>query len=257
MRRTTIDVGGRRLETARWDGDRAEPTIVMLHEGLGCIDLWRDTPEQIAARTGCPVFAYSRFGYGRSDAEPLPWPPTYMHTQALDVLPNLLDAADIGSAILLGHSDGGSIATIYAGARTDPRIKGIVLIAAHFFVEDLNIAAIERIAGDYKTGGLRDRLGRYHNDVDATFHGWNGAWLNPAFRSFDIVGLLPDIAVPMLALQGADDPYGTDAQLRVLQQHVRSPLRTVLIPDARHAPHLEAREPTLAEVTRFIMDIAL
>jgi pimeloyl-ACP methyl ester carboxylesterase len=133
---------------------------------------------------------------------------------------------------------------------------GLVTIAAHFFVEDLNIASIGRIKQDYETGDLRVRLARYHQDVDNAFYGWNGAWLNPDFRSFDITGFLPNIKVPILALQGADDPYGTDEQLRVFEANVRAPITSVLIPGAKHSPHLEAKDATLAAITGFIADLA-
>ena len=157
----------------------------------------------------------------------------YMHDEALRVLPRVLDAAGIERAILIGHSDGGSIAAIHAGGAHDPRIAGIVLIAAHFFVEDLNLQSIARIRTEYETTDLRDRLARYHANVDNAFRGWNDAWLDPRFRDFDITGYLPDITVPVLALQGVDDPYGTEAQLEALERWVKTPLETRLIPAAR------------------------
>jgi pimeloyl-ACP methyl ester carboxylesterase len=253
MRAFDIRVDGRRLEAAWWgpDPDQA-PTLVLLHEGLGCVALWRDVPERLAAETGCGVFAWSRFGYGQSDPVPLPRPMTYMHDEAMLVLPKVLDAAGVSRGILIGHSDGGSIAAIHAGAVRDPRIVGLVMMAAHFFVEDLNIASIEQIREAYRTGDLRARLARYHADPDVAFHGWNGAWLDPRFRAFDLTRFLPDITVPILGLQGADDPYGTDEQLHVLARHARAPVETVLIPGAKHSPHLEAKEATLALIARFV-----
>jgi pimeloyl-ACP methyl ester carboxylesterase len=249
MKSEGIQLDGRRLETAWWGPDTAHTsTIVLLHEGLGCVALWRDVPERLAAETGCRVLAYSRFGYGNSDLAVLPRRMTYMHDEALDVLPRVLDAAGIERAVLLGHSDGGSIAAVHAGAVHDPRIAGIVLIAAHFFVEDQNIASIARIRTEYETTDLRSRLARYHTNVDNAFRGWNDAWLDPRFRDFDITGYLPKITVPVLALQGADDPYGTVAQLNVLERTIRSPLETKLIAGARHAPHLEAKPTTLAAI---------
>jgi pimeloyl-ACP methyl ester carboxylesterase len=247
-----IILDGRRLETAWWGShDSHHPTLVLLHEGLGCIALWRDVPERLAAETGFGVFAYSRFGYGQSDPASLPRPMTYMHDEALEILPRVLDNAAITRAVLIGHSDGGSIAAIHAGAIHDPRIAGIILIAAHFFVEDLNIKSIEQLRDSYETSDLRTRLARYHANPDNAFRGWNEAWLDPRFRAFDITEYLPGIAIPVLALQGADDPYGTEAQLRVLQQNVRSPLETRLIADAKHSPHLEAKETTLAAIAGF------
>ena len=250
-----IVLDGRRLEAAWWGSNVDEaPTLVLLHEGLGCVALWRDLPLRLAADTGCRVFAYSRFGYGRSDPVTLPRPMTYMHQEALDVLPRVLDAARISRAVLIGHSDGGSIAAIHAGAVRDPRITGIVLIAAHFFVEEQNLQSIVRIGTEYETTDLRARLARYHANVDNAFCGWHDAWLDPRFRDFDITDYLPGITVPVLALQGADDPYGTVAQLSCLERTVRSPLETKLIPGARHAPQLEAavKETALAAIAGFV-----
>jgi pimeloyl-ACP methyl ester carboxylesterase len=252
MRACDINLDGRHLEGAWWGpGPDRAPTLVLLHEGLGCVALWRDIPERLAAETGCGVFAFSRFGYGHSDPVTLPRPMSYMHDEGLEVLPRVLDAAGVKRGILIGHSDGGSIAAIHAGGVRDPRIEGLVMMAAHFFVEDLNIASIEAIREAYETGDLRSRLARYHADPDIAFYGWNAAWLDPRFRAFDLTAFLPEIAVPILALQGADDPYGTDAQLHVLERHVRAPLETLLIHGAKHSPHLEAKDATLAAITRF------
>jgi len=250
-----IRLDGRRLETAWWGPapDQA-PTLVLLHEGLGCVALWRDVPERLQAATGCGVFAWSRFGYGQSDPALLPRPMTYMHDEAMDILPRVLDAAGIHHALPIGHSDGGSIAAIHAGATQDKRLIGLIMIAAHFFVEDVNIAAIERIRADYAQGDLRRRLGRYHRDPDNAFRGWNDAWLDPRFRAFDITGYLAGIRVPILGLQGADDPYGTDAQLNVLDRLAGVSVETGLIHGARHAPHLEAKEATLESILAFVRD---
>jgi pimeloyl-ACP methyl ester carboxylesterase len=249
----TLDLDGRSLETAWWGpAPDAAPTLVLLHEGLGCVGLWRDVPAALAQATGCGVFAYSRFGYGQSDPVPLPRPMTYMHDEAQDVLPRVLDAIGLRRGVLIGHSDGGSIAAIHAGAVRDPRIVGVAMLAAHFFVEDLNIASIEQIRTSYEQGDLRTRLARWHRDVDVAFYGWNGAWLDPRFRAFDLTGLLADVTVPMLGLQGADDPYGTPEQLRVLERHAGAPVETRLIPGARHSPHLEAKPETLAALSGFV-----
>ena len=252
-RRDFLELDDGRLETAWWGPSPADaPTVVLLHEGLGCVELWRDMPALLAEATGCGVFAFSRFGYGQSDPKPLPWPLTYMQDEARDVLPHVLDAAGVREAVLLGHSDGGSIAAVYAGEAGDPRLRGLVLIAAHFFVEPANIEAIRQIRDEYQRGGLRRRLARYHRDPDIAFHGWNDSWLHPDFRGFDITASLPGITVPILAMQGADDPYGTDAQLHVLRRHAHAPLQTILLPDARHAPHLEAKQPTLEAIAQFV-----
>jgi pimeloyl-ACP methyl ester carboxylesterase len=262
--RSEIVLDGRRLETAWWDAadpaskgeDQASrPAIVLLHEGLGCIDLWRDIPAILATWTRLPVFAYSRFGYGRSDSAPLPWPVTYMHDEARLVLPRVLRAVGIGRHVLVGHSDGGSIAVINAGSVQDPGLAAIITIAAHFFVEPVNVAAIQRTRLSYLSSDLRARLARYHSNVDIAFHGWSNTWLDPRFRDFDITGYLPAIRVPILGLQGQDDPYGTDAQLAALTDHARVRAETRLIANARHAPHLEARQETLAAITGFILEL--
>jgi pimeloyl-ACP methyl ester carboxylesterase len=274
MRAGMLPVSGGSLETGWWGPSPDEaPTLVLLHEGLGSVALWRDVPCRLAEATGWGVFAYSRFGYGNSDTTPLPRPMTYMHHEAHVVLPEVLRGAGIRRAVLIGHSDGGSIAAIYAGTPVSsfsgisaregpgaPRLDGIALlglvtIAAHFFVEDLNIASIRQIAASYETGDLRQRLARYHRDVDVAFRGWNDAWLDPRFRAFDITGFLPAVQVPILALQGADDPYGTDEQLKVFAANVRAPIQTRLIPGAKHSPHLEAKDATLAAISDFIADL--
>jgi pimeloyl-ACP methyl ester carboxylesterase len=267
MRAGTLRVSGGSLETGWWGPSPADaPTLVLLHEGLGSVALWRDIPERLAAATGWGVFGYSRFGYGNSDTTLLPRPMSYMHHEAQVVLPEVLREAGIRRAVLIGHSDGGSIAAIYAGTPglSDGRemsghqgigLLGLITIAAHFFVEDVNIASIRQIGVTYDTGDLRQRLARYHRNVEAAFRGWNDAWLDPRFRDFDITGFLPAIQVPILALQGADDPYGTDEQLKVFAANVRASIQTQLIPGARHSPHLEAKEATLAAMCTFIADL--
>ncbi len=258
VRIAEIAVDGRRLETARWGpAPDVAPTLVLLHEGLGCVALWRDFPEALVAATGCGVFAWSRFGYGASDPVQLPRPMTYMHDEALNVVPRVLDAAGVRRAVLIGHSDGGSIAAIHAGAVEDRRVAGVVLIAAHFFVEDINIASIAAIKANFEQGDLRQRLARYHRDVDVAFRGWNDAWLDPRFRDFDITDQIGRIKVPVLALQGADDPYGTPEQLRVLERVASCPVETRLIAGARHAPHLEAKDATLAAIVPFVRSVLM
>lgn len=228
--------------------------MVLLHEGLGSVALWRDVPARLAAATGWGVFAYSRFGYGYSDTTSLPRPTTYMHHEAQAVLPEVLRAAGITRPVLIGHSDGGSIAAIYAGSGVSVGVQllGVITIAAHFIVEDLNIASIRQIKAEYDSGNLRQRLARYHREVDTAFRGWNDAWLDPRFRDFDITGFLPHIQVPILALQGEIDPYGSDEQLRIFEASAKAPITVRLISGARHSPHLEAADETLAAITGFV-----
>ncbi|MGA9867725.1 MAG: alpha/beta hydrolase [Acetobacteraceae bacterium] len=246
----TIPAG--RLEAAWWGPPPdAAPTLVLLHEGLGSVELWRDFPGRVAAATECGVFAYSRFGYGRSDTVTLPRPLDYMRREAIDVLPHVLDAAGIRSCILVGHSDGGSIAAIHAGHIGDPRVRGLALMAPHFFVEDLCLTSIAAIRCDYRPA-LRDRLARYHDDVDAAFFGWADSWLDPGFpAAFDLSAEVARIGVPTLILQGEDDPYGTVAHARLAERLAPDFVRTILLP-ARHAPHQEAMEATIAEITALV-----
>ena len=253
MQAGAIVLDNQSLETAWWGPGPAEaPTIVLLHEGLGCVALWRDIPALLAEATGCGVFAYSRLGYGQSDPKPLPWPLTYMQDEARNALPLVLDAAGIRTAVLVGHSDGGSIAAIHAGEEHDARLCGLVLIAAHFFVEEENLDAIRQIREEYGSSALRRRLAKYHRDPDMAFHGWSDSWLHPEFLNFDITASLEGITVPILALQGTDDPYGTERQIDTLRRHARAPLETMLIRGAGHAPHLEAKEATLEAIAAFL-----
>jgi len=247
-----LEVGPMRLEY-RMIGPRphAAPTIVMLHEGLGCVGLWSDFPEELVTVTGAGVFVYSRAGYGHSSPAKLPRPLTFMHDEARAVLPRLLDTIGFRRGILLGHSDGASIAAIYAGSMQDHRVRGLALIAPHFFTEDMGIAEIARAKDAYASGDLRQKLSRWHADVDNTFTGWNDAWLDPGFRAWDITEALAYIRVPILIVQGEDDQYGTMRQVEAAQQECYCPVDVALLPGVRHAPHREAPEATLNAVAAF------
>jgi pimeloyl-ACP methyl ester carboxylesterase len=227
------------------------PTIVMLHEGLGSAGLWGDFPEKLQAATGAGVFAYSRAGYGASTPAKLPRPVDYMHIEARDVLPKLLEQIGFRRGLLLGHSDGASIAAIYAGSHQDHRVEGIALIAPHFIVEDISVASIAAIRTAYETTNLKEKLARWHKDVDNAFYGWNGAWLDPAFRNWDISEYLAYIRVPIAMLQGADDEYGTMRQVEIAQQECYCPVDVTVIPGAGHQPHREAPVATLDAITEF------
>jgi pimeloyl-ACP methyl ester carboxylesterase len=249
--RGRISIAGRSLETAWWGATPdAAPTLVLLHEGLGSAALWRGFPAALAAASGCGVFAWSRAGYGASDPVPPPRPVRYMHDEA-GLVGAILDAGGIGSCILVGHSDGASIAALYAGTSHDPRVRGLALLAPHFFVEDVTVAGIEDARERYRTGDLRARLARYHADVDATFWGWNGAWLNPEFRAWNIIAQASGIRVPTLIVQGLADPYGTRAQVEVAAGFLGAKLESLLLEGVGHAPHLEAADATLAAVAAF------
>jgi pimeloyl-ACP methyl ester carboxylesterase len=227
------------------------PTIVMLHEGLGCAALWGDFPDRLAAATGVGVFVYSRAGYGASSRVELPRPLDYMHIEALDILPKLLAGIGFRRGMLLGHSDGASIAAIYAGGVQDHRVRAVAMIAPHFVVEDMGIAAIAETRKAYEAGGLRARLARWHGDVDNTFLGWNGAWLDPKFRHWDISEYLAYIRVPVAIVQGAEDQYGTMRQIEIAQEECYCPVDVTIIPGAGHSPHRDAPEATLNAISEF------
>jgi pimeloyl-ACP methyl ester carboxylesterase len=248
----TLDLGSMRLEY-RMIGPHPHvaPTIVMLHEGLGCVGLWGDFPDKLQAATGAGVFVYSRAGYGRSSPVKLPRPLTFMHEEAREVLPKVLDAIGFRRGLLVGHSDGASIAAIYAGSVQDHRVRGLTLIAPHFFTEDMGIAEIARAKEVYATTDLRAKLARWHADVDNAFCGWNDAWLDPEFRKWDITEPLAYIRVPILIVQGEDDQYGTQRQIEVARQECYCPVEVALYPGVRHAPHREAPELLLASVSEF------
>ena len=247
-----LTIGGASLEYKWLAPESADaPTIVMLHEGLGSAGLWGDFPEKLQAATGVGIFLYSRAGYGQSSPVTLPRPLDYMHREALDVLPNLLDAIGFKRGLLLGHSDGASIATIYAGSHQDHRLQGIALIAPHFIVEDISVKSIAEIKTAFETTDLRARLARWHKDVDSAFYGWNGAWLDPKFRNWDISEFLAYIRVPVLVVQGVDDQYGTMRQVEIAQDECYCPVDLKVISEAGHSPHREATRATLDAIAEF------
>ncbi|HRJ68658.1 MAG TPA: alpha/beta hydrolase [Beijerinckiaceae bacterium] len=246
-----LAIAGSKLEW-RLFGAGDPPEIVLLHEGLGCVGLWGDFPERLAARTGRSVLAYSRAGYGASSPVPLPRAMSYMHDEARHVLPALLDAIGFVRGVLVGHSDGASIATIHAGDVVDRRVVGMTLIAPHFFVEDISVAAIAEARKAYETSDLREKLARWHANVDNAFRGWNEAWLDPAFRHWDISACLETINCPVQVIQGTDDQYGTVRQVEVARARCSAPVETHLLPGVKHAPHREASETTLTLISQFI-----
>ena len=203
------------------------------------------------AATGAGVFAYSRAGYGASAKVQLPRPLDYMHVEALDVLPKLLDQIGFRRGLLLGHSDGASIAAIYAGGVHDHRVRGVAMIAPHFVVEDVSVTSIAQIRKAYEISGLKTKLARWHGDVDNAFYGWNDAWLDPKFRGWDISEYLAYIRVPVAILQGADDQYGTIRQIEIAREECYCPVDVTIIPGAGHSPHREAPEATLNAISDF------
>src|SRR5580700_102690 len=230
----------------------AAPTIVMVHEGLGSVAIWGKFPEMLAAATGAGVFVYSRAGYANSSPGKLPRTVSFMHEEATEVLPRVLAAIGFQRGILLGHSDGASIAAIYAGSVQDHRVRGLVLIAPHFFIEDMGIAEIERANETFNAGTLREKLKRWHADVDCAFRSWSEPWLHPDFRKWDITEALGYIRVPILIVQGADDQYGTLRQVEVANEECFCPVESAVLAAARHSPHRDAPEATLEAVAGFI-----
>ena len=230
----------------------AAPTLVLLHEGLGCTALWRDFPQKLARETGMGVFVYSRAGYGGSDPVELPRPLDYMTREAVNVLPELLDKIGFQSGALLGHSDGATIAAIYAGTILDERLCGLVLMAPHFFTEDIGLSAIADAKENFDNRDLRSRLAKYHSDVDSAFRGWNDSWLNPDFKAWNVADVLDNLNVPVLALQGREDQYGTLAQIDVVAQKVSGSVTTAILEECRHSPFLEKPAETMRAVVEFI-----
>jgi pimeloyl-ACP methyl ester carboxylesterase len=235
-----------RLEVLDLPGDA--PAVVLLHEGLGSVRLWREFPAALAEATGTRVVAFSRFGHGDSDPPPRPRTPRFMHEEALDVLPAVLRTVGVDEPVLVGHSDGASIALIHAAAHP---VRGVVAIAPHVFVEEMCLAEIREAKRAFEADGLRARMARHHRDPDAAFHGWNDVWLHPDFPDWDITDVLADIRCPLLLIQGEHDQYGTMAQLDAIEAGVSAPVERIH-PPARHAPHLEAPDETLAATASFV-----
>lgn len=232
------------------------PTLVLLHEGLGCAAMWRDFPERLAARTGFRVVAYSRRGFGGSEAASGPLSLDYHRTEALDVLPKVLDAAGIERAVLIGHSDGGTIALLFAESDQGKRIDGVVTLATHVFNDDVTVNGILEAKAAYESGRLRDKLARYHGpQTDHVFGSWNEVWLRPEFRRWSIERHLPAIALPLLVIQGQDDHYGTAAQVEAIARQVSGPCETMILPDCGHHPHLEQAAQTLDAIAGFIQGL--
>ena len=247
-----LEIAGQRLEYTHTGPQPSEaPVLALLHEGLGCAALWGGFGEKLAQASGCGVFAWSRGGYGRSSPVTLPRPITYMHDEALQILPRLLDAIGARQTMLVGHSDGASIAAIYAGSFNDPRLAGISLMAPHFFLEDVSIQSIREAKVAYEDGNLRDRLARWHDNVDVAFCGWNDAWCNPDFHDWDLREFLPKIKTPVQIIQGANDQYGTVRQLSVAKELCTATVETTLLPGIQHSPWRETPDETCALIADF------
>jgi len=236
----------------QWVGDAASaaPVVVFLHEGLGSVSMWRDFPARFCTEHGFKGLVFSRYGYGQSTPKPVgeAWAPDFMHQQAFEVLPMLFAHLRIERPWLFGHSDGGSIALLYA-SKFEP--AGIVVVAPHILVEDLSITSIEQAREAYAATDLRTRLARHHGDPDSAFRGWNDVWLSPAFRAWNIEPELDGITCPVLAVQGEDDEYGTLEQIRGIARRVPQ-TELLVIPHCAHSPHRDQPETLSRAAGRFI-----
>lgn len=243
---------GRTIEIRWWGaGLTSEPPLVLLHEGLGSVAMWRNFPEALATRTDRHVMAYSRLGHGESDPPPAPHTTHFMHEEATDWLPLILAAADIDRAGLVGHSDGGSIALIFA-ATYPSAVPQLVLQAPHVFVEDVSLASISRMKTQYETSNVRERLAKYHKNVDAAFHGWNDVWLDAKFRRWNLESYLPRVTCPVLVIQGEHDEYGTEQQVDAIAAQVSAPVEKLILPACGHSPHREQPEAVLSAIAGFL-----
>jgi pimeloyl-ACP methyl ester carboxylesterase len=251
MQADTLNFGDRQIEYRFAVPSHASGIdIVMLHEGLGSTSMWRDFPDRLAEATGSRTLVYSRHGYGRSSALTRPRGVDYMHEEARIWLPAILERLDIRRPLLFGHSDGASIALIHA-AQPQSDIAAVVAMAPHVKVEDITIRSIAEARTAYENTDLRERLSRYHANVDSAFLGWNRIWLDPEFRLWNIEALLPHIRCPTLAVQGEEDEYGTMEQIASIGRAVGS-ARLLTLRACRHSPHRDQPEAVLAATQAFI-----
>jgi pimeloyl-ACP methyl ester carboxylesterase len=230
-------------------------TLILLHEGLGCVALWRGFPQALAAATGCGVFVYSRQGYGGSDLADMPRPLDYMTREAVDVLPALLGALGVEAHVLVGHSDGATIAALSAGLAPQDGLRGIAVIAPHFFTEPSGLAAIAQARRAFDEGDLEPRLARYHRDAAHSFSGWCESWLHPEFEAWRVDTVLDRIRVPVLPIQGEADPYGTRAQIDVIAARAPQAAAPLYLLGLGHAPHVEAPQDVVPVLSSFVRSV--
>jgi len=242
-----LTVRGKKIE-ARQIGRPGGPTLVFLHEGLGSMALWRDFPQKLSGATGLAAFVYSRAGYGKSDAAPMPRPVRYMHDEAA-LLPEILESAGIRDPVLVGHSDGASIAIIHAGS--GGKSRALVLEAPHVFTEEMGLRSIAKARTAYESGDLRWRLSKHHQDVDAAFWGWNRPWLDPEFKKWNLEQFLPRIEAPILVVQGEQDEYGTRAQVDAIERGAKK-VEVLMLPECGHSPHRDQPDQTLRGMADFL-----
>ena len=250
-----VDIDGQPLEYQLFSAvQRDRPTLVMLHEGLGSVALWREFPARLAQASGCRTLCWSRRGYGHSAPLLVPRTASYLHEEALRHLPSLLAALAIERPVLIGHSDGGSIALLYAATWPD-RVAGVVVLAPHEFVEEKALLGI-RLAGEaYASSDWPQKLGRYHRDPDAVFRAWHDTWLSPEFRSWDITGCLSKITCPILAIQGEDDEYATMRQIECIAE-AAADVDLLKLADCRHSPHRDQPQAVIEAIISFVDRLA-
>lgn len=247
-----IQVNGRNLEYQLFLPHQIDrPTLVFLHEGLGSVSMWGEFPARVATSTGCRTLVYSRYGYGQSEVFDAPRTVNYLHEEALQTLPQLLDKLAIDRPVLIGHSDGGSISIIHAGG-SNRGVSGLVLLAPHVFVEDISIEGVAKVLKAFETLNLRQKIAKYHRDVETTFWGWCKIWMSPEFRSFNIEEYLAGIHCPVLAIQGMDDEHGTLAQLEAIRDQAAGEVDVLMLADCRHSPHKDQQSATLEAIVEFV-----
>jgi pimeloyl-ACP methyl ester carboxylesterase len=248
-----VSIDGARLEYA-WHGPppAQAPTLVFLHEGLGSISQWRTFPAELSSRLECGALVYNRRGHGKSDSLTEPRSPGFMHDEAMTVLPQLLEVFEIRRPILVGHSDGASIALIHAGSGAgDP--FALILEAPHVFVEDVTVARIAELRDLYQTSDLRTKLARHHGaNVDTLFQYWTDVWLRPEFRAWNIGDYLPDVKCPALIIQGKQDEYGTDRQVNAIVAALGGRCEGIMLDHCGHAPHADQRATVEDIIVRFV-----
>jgi pimeloyl-ACP methyl ester carboxylesterase len=244
------DVCGRQIEYRMIPGDHSLPTLVFLHEGLGSVGLWRDFPDKVAARLGARALIYSRFGYGRSDGLAGPRSGRFMHEEALDILPILLDGLGINRPLLLGHSDGASIALIHAAMAARP-VAGVAVMAPHVFVEKVTVESISRIRDTYRSSDLRARLAKHHTRVDDAFLGWADTWLREDFAAWSIEDVIGKITAPLLLIQGRRDEYGSLEQLARIESCAHAPVTRLVLDECGHSPHRDQEEAVVNAIEQF------
>ena len=248
----SVDIGGLPLETLDLSGAREKRALVLLHEGLGSVGLWRGLPDELARATGRRTIAFSRFGHGRSAPPPKPRTPAFFHEEALEVLPELLAQLEVERPVLVGHSDGASIALIHAAHHP---VSALVLLAPHVFVEDVTVNAIRGTREEYGSGRLRDRMARHHDDPDAAFWGWCNVWLDPAFRAWTLEAETPLVSVPALVIQGAEDPYGSLEQLDRIEARAPAAIQRLVL-SGGHSPHLDHPQDVVRAIAEFLTTVA-